>query len=153
MRGAVNFYTTLLCAALLTLAAAVVLPSAAHAGVKAVIDKSEQTMRVWEGDKLLYIWPASTGKLSAYTPTGTFHPTRFYPGRHTSGKYGGSMIDSVYYKGIRAIHGVDEPEHLAALGKYGTSNGCTHLSPEHARIFYRLASKYKHSQVTIVIQP
>lgn len=151
--NAVRFFTTVLFAALLALGGTLVFASPASAEVKAVIDKSEQTMRVWESGTLLYTFPASTGKLSAYTPTGTFHPTRFYAGKHISGKYGGSMIDSVYYKGIRAIHGVDEPEHLAALGKYGTSNGCTHLSAENARIFYGLARKYKPSQVTIVIQP
>ncbi len=121
----------------------------AFASVRAVIDKSEQRMRVYDGDTLLYDWPASTGLMSSYTPTGTFHPIRFYPGTHASGKYGKNMIWSVYYKGIRAVHGVDDPSDLAALGKWGTSMGCTHLSPTNAKIFYDIAQR---QHVTIKIQ-
>jgi hypothetical protein len=128
------------------------LASPALAGVKAVIDKSTQQMQVWEGDTLLYTWPASTGKKSSYTPTGTFHPYKVSAGKHRSSKYGASMIDSVYYKGTRAIHGVDEPESVALLGVKGSSMGCTHLSAANAKIFYTLVQKHGFSGVTIVIQ-
>lgn len=124
------------------------------AGVKAVIDKSDQLMFVWVDGIFRYVWLASTGKKSAYTPTGQFHPTRFYPGVHQSSKYGSNMYWTVYYevRGVRAVHGVDKLEDLEALGNYGTSYGCTHLTVEHAKLFYDLTQSYKRSQVEIIIQ-
>ena len=139
--------------AILALAGALVSPALAHGGgVKAVIDKSEQRMQVWKGDTLLYTWPASTGKKSAYTPTGTFYVQRYWAGEHNSSKYGTKMIDTVYYDGTRAIHGIDDPDKLALIGVQGVSMGCTVLSPQHAKIFFDLARSHKTSQVKIVIQ-
>lgn len=124
------------------------------AEVTAVVDKSDQLMFVWVDGIFRYAWLASTGEKSTYTPEGNYHPTRFYPGVHKSSKYGDNMYWTVYYevKGVRAVHGVDKPEDLKALGNYGTSYGCVHLSPENAKIFYDLAQAHKRSQVKITIQ-
>jgi hypothetical protein len=121
--------------------------------IKAVVDKSQQMMHVYDATgREIYTFCASTGKLSSYSRVGTFHPYRFYPGKHYSGSYGGSMIDSVYYDGNRAIHGVDEPKNVEALCKYGTSFGCVHISKENARIFYNLTKSYRPGEVQIIIR-
>jgi hypothetical protein len=128
-------------------------PAYAAVKLKAVIDKSEQRMYVYDGKgTLLHNWCASTGKVSSYSRVGTFRPHRFWPGTHYSSSYGGKMIDSVYYDGNRAVHGVDDPAELEALCKYGTSYGCTHLSAEHANIFYNLVVNLKRSEVQIIVQ-
>ena len=128
-------------------------PAWAEVKVRAVVDKSEQHVYVYDGKgHLLYSWCASTGKVSSYSRTGTFRPTKYYPGKRFSGSYGGSMIDSVYYDGKRAIHGVDEPANLAALCKYGTSYGCVHVSPENAHTFNQLTKPLKPREVEIVIR-
>lgn len=121
------------------------------AGVRAIIDKSEQRMYVYVNEKLTHVWLASTGAKSAYTPTGTFHPQSF-DATHVSSIYGDPMPYSVFYKGDRAVHGTVDPEKIPLLGVRGSSMGCTHLSVEDAKTFYQLASKYKPRNVTIKIQ-
>lgn len=128
-------------------------PTLAATKIKAVVDKSDQRMYVYDDEgEMLYSFCASTGKVSTYSRVGTFHPQSFRPGKHYSGSYGGSMINSVYYDGARAVHGVEEPENIKALCHYGTSYGCTHLSIGDAKIFFDLAAKYKPSEVEIIIQ-
>src|SRR3569832_2236314 len=122
----------------------------AQAGVKAVIDKSEQLMYVYENGVLAYPpWDVSTGLKDTYTPTGTFHPYKTYA-HHISATYGKPMVWAVYYKGTRAIHGTDGTED-GKLGKRA-SMGCTHTTNEHAKIFFDLAYKYGFANTTIVIQ-
>lgn len=120
------------------------------AGITAIIDKSKQRMLVYDDWCLRYDWPASTGLLSSYTPSGTFHPVKFAPGVHPSSKYGKNMYWAVYYKGVRAIHGIDNPDDLKKLGVEGSSMGCTHLTPEDAKTFYHMV--HGRTDVTIVIQ-
>jgi hypothetical protein len=128
-------------------------PAAAAVKIKAVVDKSQQMMHVYDATgREIYTFCASTGKVSSYSRVGTFHPYKFYPGKHYSGSYGGSMIDSVYYDGNRAIHGVDEPKNVEALCKYGTSFGCVHISKENAHTFYNLTKSYRPGEVQIIIR-
>src|SRR5689334_21732404 len=82
---------------LFTVVCGALMSAPAAAGVKAVIDKSEQRMYVWENGTLTYTWAASTGKKSTYTPTGTFHPYKQIR-HHISSTYGKPMAFAVYYK-------------------------------------------------------
>jgi lipoprotein-anchoring transpeptidase ErfK/SrfK len=108
---------------------------------------------------LLHDWPVSTGrermetdirgvKMSTATPAGYYQldPKRFYR-RYTSRQWGKPMPNSMFFDwevgGYRtglAIHGVSDPEEVAALGsRY--SAGCVHLAPETASALFDMIRK------------
>jgi L,D-transpeptidase catalytic domain len=108
---------------------------------------------------LLHDWPVSTGrermetdlhgvKMSTATPAGYYQldPKRFYR-RYTSRQWGKPMPNSMFFDwmvgGYRtglAIHGVTDPEEVAALGmRY--SAGCVHLPPESASALFEMIRK------------
>ncbi len=113
---------------------------------------------------LLHDWPVSTGrermetdlngvKMSTATPAGYYQldPKRFYR-RYTSRQWGKPMPNSMFFDwmvgGYRtglAIHGVSDPEEVAALGER-YSAGCVHLSPETAEdLFEMIRKEYRGS--------
>jgi lipoprotein-anchoring transpeptidase ErfK/SrfK len=111
---------------------------------------------------MLHDWPVSTGRermetdnhglpSSTETPVGFYQldPRRFYR-RYTSSQWGRPMPNSMFFdwmvRGYRtglAIHGVSDPDEVAALGRRA-SGGCVHLSPQNARaLFEMIQDDYK----------
>lgn len=123
-----------------------VLSATATAGVKAVIDKSEQTMSVSQNGTHLYTWKVSTGKKLRWTHNGTFG-MQSMDADHFSSRYNNAaMPHSVFYDGNRAIHGTDKVWRLG----YQDSMGCVRLSRQNAKIFFNLV--LKNPNVVIVIK-
>lgn len=42
--------------------------------LQVVVDISEQSMRVYQGEQLLHTWPVSTARQGKKTPTGSYSP-------------------------------------------------------------------------------
>jgi len=132
-------------AALLGLA--LVLPSAAFAGVIAQINLSSQRMQVFVNGKPAYTWKVSTARPGYRTPTGTYKPTTLSR-YHRSSIYNGSPMpySIFFYKGY-AIHGSYETKYLGRPA----SHGCVRLAPSNAAKLYSLVQRYGSGNTTIKI--
>jgi lipoprotein-anchoring transpeptidase ErfK/SrfK len=114
----------------------------------AVVDLSDQKMRVYVDDALLYTWNVSTGLGYYATPTGQWNAYWLSP-HHRSSLYGGAPMPwSVFFNGNYAVHGTNA---VAYLGQ-PASHGCVRLSPEHAEIFFHLVEEHglSYSLVAVV---
>lgn len=136
------------------LLAATSLPALAAPAVKgdvkheAIVDISEQTMKLYLNGKLDAVWPVSTARKGKVTPRGSWSPD-FLSRNHKSSRYNNApMPFSVFYSGNFAIHGTDQ------VSKLGTpaSAGCIRLATENAEIiFNRVETDGKKSfRVTVV---
>jgi len=104
----------------------------------AKIDISEQRMRVYRGDNLLYKWKVSTGRKGYYTPRGKYTP-KYMTKMHYSRKYHNSpMPYSIFfnYKGY-AIHGTKSVHRLGTPA----SHGCVRLHTKNAKSLFKLIQK------------
>ena len=107
--------------------------------VVAVVDLSDQRMRVFVEGVQKYEWKVSSGKRGYGTPTGEWRPYRM----HTlwrSRKYNNApMPHSVFFHGGYAVHAT------GAIGNLGrpASHGCVRLHPTNAKQFFQLVSQYK----------
>lgn len=108
----------------------------------AVVDVSEQRMRVYEGDRLLHDWPVSTARKGKVTPRGNYSP-QWLSKNHKSSRYNNApMPNAIFYSGHYAIHGTYD------TGKLGrpASSGCVRLSIENsARLFDHVRRNGKSS--------
>lgn len=101
------------------------------------IDLSEQRLRAWEGNKLIYSFRTSTGKGSTPTPTGRYSINSKYRLNRMRGR--GYDIPNVpytmYFHGGYAIHGA------FWHNRFGTpvSHGCVNLPVNQARKLYNWA--------------
>ena len=116
--------------------AVLLLLAPAHAAmaerVWALVSVSQQTMKVYHENRLLYQWPVSTAKAGKITPTGRFTP-EFLSKNHRSSLYNNApMPFAIFYDGHYAIHGTDQIKRLGAPA----SNGCVRLHPDNARILF-----------------
>jgi lipoprotein-anchoring transpeptidase ErfK/SrfK len=124
--------------------------SAAVAGVRAVVDKSDQQMLVYQDGALLYTWDVSTGVQWSWTPAGTFSPT-WLDRHHRSHKYGNAPMPwSVFFNGGIAVHGT-VPSNYGLLGQQA-SHGCVRLHQDNAKIFFDLVKSVGMSNTIIVVQ-
>lgn len=106
----------------------------ARAAVSAVIDLSEQTMRVYVDGTHVDTWKVSTARRGYRTPIGTFRPT-LLARYHYSSKYDNApMPHSVFFLGGYAIHGTTE---IRSLGR-PVSHGCVRLHPANAARLFEL---------------
>lgn len=121
------------------------LSTTANAGVKAVIDKSEQRMYVSQNGKHLYTWKVSTGKKLSWTRNGTFGIQSLRPNWYSRKYNNAPMPHSVFYDDGRAIHGTDNVERLG----YQDSRGCVRLSRENAKIFFNLVKDDRNLVIVI----
>ncbi len=115
--------------------------------VLALIDISEQTMKVYKGGKEYYTCNVSTGKQGYHTPRGSFKPTHIEE-MHYSKKYRNSpMPYSVFFKKGYAIHGTK------SVGMLGVkvSHGCIRLNTKDAEKFYNLVKKSGRRYIKIKI--
>ena len=106
--------------------------------ITAHIDLSEQSMRVFKGDDLLYKWRVSTARRGYVTPVGDYQP-QFIERMHYSRLYHNSpMPYSIFFNGNYAIHGTNS---IRRLGRRA-SHGCVRLHPKNAKKLYTLVRKF-----------
>jgi len=115
--------------------------------LKAVIDLSEQEMRVYLGGDHEYTWPVSTARAGYVTPNGTFK-AQWLSRMHYSTKYDDApMPYSVFFNDGYAIHGTDS---ISRLGR-PASHGCVRLHPDNAKTLFDLVNRVGKSNSTIQI--
>ena len=106
--------------------------------IKAIVDKSQQKMRVYQGGRHLYTWAVSTGRKGYGTPTGTWSVKRMHR-EYYSKKYDGApMPHSLFYNGGFAVHGTYSVKRLGRPA----SHGCVRLAPNNARRLYNLVERH-----------
>lgn len=93
---------------------------------RVVVDLTTQTLRAWQGARLVYRWRISTGREGKETPTGSFKAGD-KERMHISTLYGSPMPFSVHVTGNIFIHGSDR-----FTGTPG-SHGCIRLPIMEAR--------------------
>lgn len=115
--------------------------------VLALVSVSNQTMRVYYENRLLYQWPVSTAKPGKITPTGRFTPG-FLSKNHRSSRYNNApMPYAIFYDGHYAIHGTDQTDKLGQPA----SRGCVRLHPDNARILFRMVQSEGMQNMRVVI--
>jgi len=117
----------------LLLAALVLAGPAMAAPQRVVIDKNEQMLRAYEGDRLVFQSPVSTGKRGKETPSGRFHAGAKYRMHYSSRYHNAPMPYSVVVNGQYFIHGYSQ------VPSYPASHGCIRLPLDNgnpARWFY-----------------
>jgi len=103
----------------------------------AKIDISQQRMRVYRGDELLYKWKISSGKKGHATPRGKYK-AMFTVKDYKSRAYNNApMPYSVFFKYGYAIHGTNSVNRLGSPA----SHGCIRLRTKNAKKFYTLVRK------------
>ena len=115
--------------------------------VLAKIDISQQRMKVYKGDTLLYNWKVSTGRKGHSTPTGHYRPTSMER-LHRSRKYNNARMPySVFFRSGYAVHGTKS---VSRLGRRA-SHGCVRLHTSNAKKFYKLVRKAGRHNTSIRI--
>ncbi|HVT14071.1 MAG TPA: L,D-transpeptidase family protein [Fimbriimonadaceae bacterium] len=71
---------------------------------RVAIDLKAQILKAWQGDRLIYRWPVSSGREGKETPNGEFHALG-KEAMHISKLYGSPMPFSVHVTGNIYIHG------------------------------------------------
>lgn len=100
--------------------------------VIALVDKSEQKMRLFVDGKQVNNWSVSTARPGKVTPSGTW-VAKWLSKNHRSSIYDNApMPFAIFYDGNFAIHGTDQINKLGAPA----SSGCIRLHPEHAKILF-----------------
>lgn len=102
------------------------------------IDRSNQRLYAWEGNRQVYAILISTGKATTPTPIGVFAiQTRLRYARMQGEDYDIADVPyTMYYDRGYAIHGA------YWHGRFGTpvSHGCTNVAVNHARWLFNWAS-------------
>jgi lipoprotein-anchoring transpeptidase ErfK/SrfK len=115
--------------------------------LKAVVDLSDQRMRVYINGYHEYTWKVSTARPGYVTPNGTFRP-QWLARMHYSKKYDDApMPYSVFYSDGFAVHGTTS---ISRLGR-PASHGCVRLHPDNARTLFNLVRKHGKSNSRIVV--
>ncbi|MBF0256253.1 MAG: L,D-transpeptidase [Gammaproteobacteria bacterium] len=121
--------------------------SARSSNIKAVIDLSDQEMKVYVDGDLEYTWKVSSGRGGYLTPNGTFKP-QWLSRMHYSRKYDDApMPYSVFFHGGYAVHGTTS---ISRLGR-PASHGCVRLHPDNAKTFFNLIKQNGKAKSTIQI--
>ena len=102
------------------------------------INRRNQTLTAWQGNRPVYSVMVSTGKSDTPTPSGIFQIQTKYPVARMSGEdYNVPDVPNVmYYSGNYAIHGAYWHRSFGIP----ISHGCTNVAPDHAAWLYRWAS-------------
>lgn len=126
--------------------AQVITPQFEHE-VVALVDLSDQTMRVYVDNQLRYIWWVSTGLGAGWTPTGSWNAYWLSPNHRSSIYNNAPMPWSVFYNGNLAVHGTTAVDNLGQPA----SRGCIRLHPDHAEIFFRLTEAVGLDQSLVMV--
>ena len=118
-----------------------------QASLRAVIDLSEQRLRVYVDGRLKHTWKTTTARRGYRTPVGTYRPIRLER-KWYSRKYDWApMPYSVFFYGGYAIHGTTD---LRNLGR-PASHGCVRLHPKNAAKLFDLVRRYGRSRTRIIV--
>ncbi len=112
----------------------------------AVIDLSDQRMRVYEEGALKHVWKISSGRRGYGTPTGEWRPYRMHTLWHSRKYNMAPMPHSVFFHGGYAVHAT------GAIGRLGrpASHGCIRLHPKNAKAFFRMVQA--HSKAGTIVR-
>ena len=126
---------------------ALIVPTAASAGVQLRIDKFSQRMSVAVNGQPAYVWPISTGRTGFGTPNGHFRPKWMARSWFSTKYYGSPMPYSIFFHKGYAIHGTTD------LGRLGSvaSHGCVRLNPVNAAALFALVEKQGMRDTRIVV--
>ncbi len=116
--------------------------------IVAVIDISDQRLRVFRSGKLLHTWKVSTGARGYITPVGRYTPYRIHKMWRSRKYQNAPMPYSVFFHKGWAVHGTDA---IKRLGR-PASHGCVRLHPKNAKILYSLVRKAGMKNASIVVQ-
>ena len=105
--------------------------------VVALVDLSDQTMRIYVEDRLVHVWLVSTGAEGFETPVGEWTGT-WLSRNHWSSQYHSPMPWAVFFFEGYAVHATETTEKLGQVA----SHGCVRLETENARIFFELVETY-----------
>ena len=106
--------------------------------VEIVIDKKSQHMTVFVGGEKRHDFKVSTGRAGYETPAGTFRPSSLHR-MAISVKYGNTpMPHTIFF--TRVGHAIHATAAVRQLGR-PASHGCIRLSPENAKLLYRLVQQ------------
>lgn len=113
----------------------------------ALVDLSEQSMKVFRGDELIEVFKVSTGRMGYGTPAGEYS-AQWMTSMWRSRKYNmAPMPWSVFFHGGYAVHGTTD---IGNLGR-PASHGCVRLHPANAKTFFALVQKSGKDNTTISI--
>lgn len=116
--------------------------------LKAIVDLTKQRMTVISHDKVLHVWPISSGRSGYQTPNGVYHPqwrARMWYSRQYDNA---PMPYAVFFHRGYAVHGT------YATGLLGrpASHGCIRLSNKNAATFFKLVEQHGMESTQIVVQ-
>lgn len=116
--------------------------------VVAIVDLSDQVMRVYLNGALHDVWPVSTGLGGHATPTGAWNAYWLSPNHRSSLYNNAPMPWAVFFNGNYAVHGTNAVELLGQPA----SHGCVRLHTDNAAAFFALVEAHglNDSLVTIV---
>jgi len=126
---------------------ALIVPTAASAGVQLRIDKFSQRMSVAVNGQPAYVWPVSTGRTGFGTPNGHFRPKWMARSWFSTKYYGSPMPYSIFFHKGYAIHGTN---YISRLGGVA-SHGCVRLHPGHAATLFALVRRAGMANTSIVV--
>jgi hypothetical protein len=133
---------------LAAIAALLVIPAAARAGVDILIDKDAQQMSVSVDGEVRYRWPVSTGMPSRETPNGTFRAFRMEEDHYSREFDDAPMPHSIFFTRIgHAIHGTFSEKQLGMPA----SHGCVRLSRADAATLYDLVERRGVLDTTVTL--
>jgi lipoprotein-anchoring transpeptidase ErfK/SrfK len=113
----------------------------------ALVDLSDQSMKVFRGDELIEVFKVSTGRMGYGTPAGEYG-AQWMTSMWRSRKYNNAPMPwAIFFHGGYAIHGTTD---LRNLGR-PASHGCVRLHPANAKTFFALVQKSGKDNTTISI--
>lgn len=117
-------------------------------GVVAVVDISDQKLRVFQHGVLMHTWKVSTAARGYITPVGKYRPYRIHK-MWRSRKYNNApMPYSIFFHKGWAVHGTDA---IRRLGR-PASHGCVRLHPKNAKTLYRMVRKVGMKNAAIIVR-
>ena len=111
-------------------------------------DLATQRLTVREGDRVLHVWPISSGRRGYATPTGTFRPAwmaRMWRSRQYDDA---PMPHSIFFNSGIAFHATSA---VSMLGR-PASHGCLRLAPAHAAELFALVRRHGLVQTKVVVE-
>lgn len=106
--------------------------------ILAVIDLSEQKMKVYKYGWPIHTWKVSTARRGYITPTGTYQPYRMHKFWRSRTYDNAPMPYSVFFHKGYAIHGTKEVRRLG----HPASHGCIRLKTSNAKALFTLINKH-----------
>jgi len=111
------------------------------------VDISQQSMRVYQGNRRIYHWRVSTGRRGFGTPRGNFRP-KFIRKRYRSDVcHGQFMMNAIVLNNKLAIYGSNSTWKLGQNVSYG----CVRISKDNSKKLYKLVQSYGKYRVRVKI--